>query len=496
MALSWRCLRIVLIAGFAGVLQLGSPVRAAAPNESTPQSFADLVAKVMPAVVNVSMTRNLPDTEQKVGRLPLGPPGSPLDEFFKRYQNPGRPNPGELPGNDEGNEHSLSAVGSGFIISPDGYVVTNNHVIDNADSIAVTLQDGTRLNAALIGKDTKTDLALLKITAEKPLPFVEFGNSTAAKVGDWVIAIGNPFGLGGTVSAGILSARGRDIHAGPFDDFLQINASINQGNSGGPTFNLDGKVIGINTAIYSPNGGSVGIGFAIPADLAQPVIEQLRAQGHVDRGWLGVQIQELTPELAESLSLEDQHGALISMVTPGSPAAKSGLRQGDVITGFGGHPVNSLKDLTRVVAGTKVNAVQSMDIWRSGKAQTISVTIGAAPEKPQLASAEGGDDDKPANAPTAYEVLGLQLAPLEAADRARLALSDKTGGVLVTGVKSDISPIHPGDVIVKVGDSAVKKPEDVKRQITAAQSAGHKSVLLLVNRHGNEQFVAMSIKAS
>ncbi len=327
------------VAGLSPALaQSGSPLAAQLP------SFAPLVKKVMPAVVNVSATlkpgagagEDTDNGDQGQDQSPdVGPdqgfPQSPFDEMLRRFfEQQGRPMPREQ------HEHTV-ALGSGFIIDPSGYIVTNNHVVQNADKVTVIFQDNSEHKAKIIGRDTKTDLALLKIDAPKPLPYVSWGNSDAEQVGDWVLAVGNPFGLGGSVSPGFVSARGRDIHAGPYDDFLQIDASINRGNSGGPTFNLDGQVVGINTAIYSPNGGSVGIGFAIPSSLAKPVIEQLREHGKVERGWLGVQIQQVTPEIAKSLGLPKQEGALVADVTPGGPAAKAGFKQGDVILSFNGH---------------------------------------------------------------------------------------------------------------------------------------------------------------
>ncbi|HUB97232.1 MAG TPA: Do family serine endopeptidase, partial [Stellaceae bacterium] len=343
-------------------------------------SFSPLVKRVLPAVVNVSVTMkndvnssddsiqgdDQGDQDQSGPGDQSGPnfPASPFDQFLRRFFQQG---PNGMPMPEQGQGVARMALGSGFIIDPQGYIVTNNHVVENADKVTVIFQDNSKHPAKIIGRDPKTDLALLKIDAPQPLPYVSWGDSDALKVGDWVLAVGNPFGLGGTVSSGIISARGRDIHAGPYDDFLQIDASINRGNSGGPTFNLQGQVVGINTAIYSPNGGSVGIGFAIPSDLAKPVIEQLEEHGKVARGWLGVQIQEVTPEIAKGLGLPKAEGALVADVTKDGPAEKVGIKQGDVIVGYDGHDIAKLRDLPLAVAETQVGQTASVKVWRNGQ---------------------------------------------------------------------------------------------------------------------------------
>src|SRR6185312_12813509 len=279
------------------------------------------------------------------------------------------------------------ALGSGFIVDPSGIVVTNNHVVAKSSKVEVVLQDNSKYPARILGRDPRTDIAVLKIKADKPLPYVSFGDSSAAQVGDWVVAVGNPFGLGGSVTTGIISARGRDIHSGQFDDFLQIDAPINRGNSGGPTFNLAGEVIGINTAIYSPNGGSVGIGFAVPSNVAKTVVKQLEKSGKVSRGWLGVQIQEVTPAIAASLGLKGDQGALVAVVTPKSPGAEAGLKQGDVILAFNGVPVKRLRDLPRLVAGVAPGSAASLTVWRNGQSSELHTNVGEAPENPRVASA-------------------------------------------------------------------------------------------------------------
>ncbi|MBI3451632.1 MAG: Do family serine endopeptidase, partial [Rhodospirillales bacterium] len=362
----------------------------AAEARSGPEGFSVLVAKVSPAVVNVSTTQKFETVAETMPPQFAFPPGSPFEEFSRRFfQTPGE---GDSNGDHDGTPRRATALGSGFIIDPAGYVVTNNHVIGQAEKITVTLQGGDKFDAALIGRDAKTDLALLKIKSDKPLPFVSFGDSAQAQVGDWVIAVGNPFGLGGTVTAGIISARGRDIQSGPFDDFLQIDAPINRGNSGGPTFNTDGQVIGINSAIYSPNGGSVGIGFAIPASLAKPIVEQLRTHGSIDRGWLGVQIQPVTDEIANGLGLAKAQGALVSSIRDDGPAAKSGLEQGDVIVAVNGETVTQFKDLPRLIAAIKAGEKVRLAVWRGGAETTVNVVIGKMPQD-EMAAAESDSPD-------------------------------------------------------------------------------------------------------
>jgi serine protease Do len=490
----------------AGWAQTASPAPLLQPQASGAAlpSFAPLVKKVLPAVVNISVTEraNAPDGEQDQdadadtpGGGPQGMPGSPFDEFLRKFfeqqgpghGNPMRPSPGI----------QRLALGSGFIIDPSGYVVTNGHVVSNADKVTVVLQDNSKHQAKVIGRDSKTDLALLKIEAKQPLPYVSWGDSNALQVGDWVLAVGNPFGLGGTVSSGIISARGRDIHSGPYDDFLQLDAAINRGNSGGPTFNLNGQVIGINTAIYSPNGGSVGIGFAIPAALAKPVIDQLRDHGKVDRGWLGVQIQEVTPEIAKSLSLPKPEGALVADVTKGSPAGKAGFKQGDVITSFNGHAIQKVRDLPIMVAQTPIGQKAKVEVWRSGRETSLDVAIGQMPDNPQVARNEqqGGDQQQgTSETPTA---LGLKLAPLNNETRKRAGVPKDVKGVVVTGVADD-SPlaelgIQPGDVIEQINQQPVTSPQQAEAKLKEAQAEKSKNLLLLVNRHGTNQYLALSM---
>jgi serine protease Do len=446
-----------------------------------PDGFGPLVNRVRPAVVNIATTQlQTGSSKNELPHTPDFPPGSPFGELFRNQ----RPN-GESTAPEK-----LHALGSGFIIDPAGYVVTNNHVIGNATDISITLQDGTILKGKLIGHDDKTDLALVKVDAGHPLPFVSFGNSDQAEVGDWVIAVGDPFGLGGSVTAGIISARGRDLHSGPYDDYLQLDASINRGNSGGPTFNLAGQVVGINTAIYSPNGGSVGIGFAIPSNAAQPVIAQLRASGHVDRGWLGVQIQPVTPDLANALGLKSTHGALVAAVQPDSPALKAGLKQGDVVLRYGDDAIESPRDLSRVVATTKAGTTQPIQVFRDGQVTTINTTIALSKDEPEKQAKGGQSESSPVQ-------LGLRLAPLDGKARESLDIPESIHGVVVVAVDPNgvaaEQGLKPGDVIERVDNRPVHDPADVATVVRNVEKSGRKSVALLINRQGTEQFVAVTV---
>ena len=465
------------------------------------QSFAPLVKKVSPAVVNISVTQSTAsDTmaeESDQGTSP-GFPNSPFDEFLRRFFDQQNPNGQrhvfpQMPG---GQSHRI-ALGSGFIIDASGYVVTNSHVVGNASKVEVTLQDDSKYPAKIIGRDPKTDIALLKIKADKPLPYVSFGDSSTAQVGDWVMAVGNPFGLGGTVTTGIISARGRDIHSGPFDDFLQIDAPINRGNSGGPTFNLDGQVIGINTAIYSPNGGSVGIGFAVPSNLAKTVVAQLEEHGKVSRGWLGVQIQEVTPAIAASLGLQSEHGALVAVVTPNSPGAKAGLKQGDVILSFDGKEVSRLHDLPRLVAETAPDSSAKMKIWRNGQPLDLQVTLGELPNNEEVASAAGEEGQNDA---ARTDALGMHLAALNSQLRRDLHAGKDVQGVVITqvdpGSVADEVGLSEGDILVAIDQQPVKTPQEAAAKLKEAAAAPKKTVLLLLNRRGVTQYVGMNLGAN
>ncbi len=469
--------------------------------QAVPQEgFADLVDKVKPAVVNIATQQQAAarrsDSDESQFQMPPELRGSPFEDFFRRFMEPPQ---GERRGGNgpESGPGTASALGSGFLIDPTGYVVTNNHVVQNASKIQVTLADGRKFDGTVIGRDDKTDLALLKVETREALPFVEWGNSDKARVGDWVLAVGNPFGLGGSVTAGIVSARGRDIQAGPFDDFLQVDAPINRGNSGGPLFDRNGGVIGVNTAIYSPNGGSIGIGFAIPASLAKPIIDELRTNGRVDRGWLGVSIQPVSKEIAESLGLKEEKGALVSTVQPDSPAAKAGVRQGDVIRSIDGKTVDQFRDVPRLVASAGPNKTAKLGVWRDGKDTTLDVRLGQMPND-QLASADR-DAPAPGNArqPTS-SVLGATLAPLTRQAKEQLGLEGDVKGAVIRNVergsKAAEAGLTAGDVIVRVGDKDVTSPSDVVNSVKAAEKAERKAVLLLINRKGvGERFVAVPV---
>jgi serine protease Do len=459
----------------------------AGAQQSITGGFADLVEQVTPAVVNISTrgkTLALHDTG--IPKFEFAP-GSDMEQLFKRFFHQHQHGLGTQ--DEPGAE--LRAQGSGFIIDPAGWVVTNNHVVDGAKEISVILNDGTHYPATIKGRDPKTDLALLKIDAGHPLPSVQLGDSDHARPGDWVLAIGNPFGLGGTVTTGIISARSRDIHSGPFDDYLQIDAAINQGNSGGPLFDTQGRVIGINTAIYSPNGGSVGIGFAIPSTLVKPVIAQLRQHGEVERGWLGVEIQSLSDELAQGLGMSDDKGALVAAVMPDSPAARAGVEVGDVIVDFDGKSVDKVKDLPWLVANTQADARVPVTVWRKGKRVTLDAVIGHMPDDQKVAAGDDTGDEQQAGR------LGLGLAELTPQAQQEYGVEDKVQGALVVQVRSE-SPaaragLRPGDIIRMVDRVEVHNPADVARQVEQATSAKRHSLLLLVHRDGHDAFMAVPL---
>lgn len=470
-----------LVMAVAALILFGS---GSAFARSGPDSFADLAEKVMPAVVNISASTTIDNNRRVMPQIPRGTPFDDLfDEFFKRR------------GQGEGMRPRRSnSLGSGFIIDSSGIVVTNNHVIGEANDITVILHDGTRLKAEIVGKDSKVDLAVLKVKSDKPLPAVSFGDSDKLRPGDWVIAIGNPFGLGSSVSAGIVSARGRDIGSGSYDDYIQTDAAINKGNSGGPLFNADGEVVGINTAILSPSGGSVGIGFAVPTSQAVPVVDQLRQFGETRRGWLGVRIQSVDEATAEALSLDKAKGALVAGVEDSGPAKPAGLEVGDVIIRFDGKDVKETRDLPRLVAATPVGKTVDVVVMRRGKELTKQVTLGRLEDGEKTLNGENGDGK-----PQALEALGLQLSSLNAGLRNQYSIKDDVKGVLITGINQDSSaaekPIRPGDVIVEVGQEAVSTPADVNKRIDALKKEGRKSILLLLsNGQGEVRFVALPLK--
>ncbi len=477
-----------IVTAIAAASQLSVPpatalaaVTPAQTNVDRPESFANLVKAVQPAVVNIATTARAEAAVIPEFRFPEG---SPFERYFRDFFGHGFPGQPEM-----GPGPKARALGSGFIIDPDGYVVTNNHVIDRAEEITITVNGGDHYPAKIIGRDPKTDLAVLKIDADRPLPYVEFGDSDTAQVGDWVIAVGNPFGLGGSVSAGIISARGRDIQSGPFDDYLQIDAPINRGNSGGPLFDRDGKVIGINTAIFSPSGGNVGIGFAIPSTMAKTIVEQLKESGQVQRGFLGVQIQEVTEEIAQSLDLDEAKGALIASVEPNGPAEEAGLKTGDLILEFNGQKVERLKDLPRLVAAAKAGEKAEVRVLRDGNERSVKVQVGRMPgdDMTAMKSPESKNSDQ--------AKLGVTLAPLTAEYRQRLRLPDDAEGVVIVDVERG-SPaaregLRAGDVIKRVGNKKVATPEEVIEALKG--QAKRKAVLLLISRQGNDRFIAVPL---
>jgi serine protease Do len=462
-----------------------------APARTAPDGFADLAERLLPAVVNISTTQTVKREGNNQQQMPQFPPGSPFEEFFKEFFD--RQQRRDAPA------RRATSLGSGFIIDPAGLVVTNNHVIADADEIAVILHDDTRLEAEVVGRDAKTDLALLRVKPTKPLPAVPFGDSDASRVGDWVVAIGNPFGLGGTVTAGIISARARNINAGPYDDFIQTDASINRGNSGGPMFNLKGEVIGINTAIFSPSGGSVGIGFAIPSKLAKPLVEQLKKFGRARRGWLGVRIQTVTDELAESLGLKSATGALVANVTEKGPAEKAKIDVGDVVLRFDGKVVEEMRHLPRIVAETEVGRTVDVVVWRQGKEVKLKVELGEFPEDEKVAARTGPAEPMEKDEKATTEALGLTVAKLTPQLRQRLNLPDDAEGVVVTDVaEGGIAAekgVRPGDLIRKIGpdQEKVETPGQVVAKVDAARKDKMKALLFLMEREGNPRFVAIPL---
>jgi serine protease Do len=457
-----------------------------------PENIADVDEKLIDAVVNIS-------TSQKVDSLatpmPQLPPGSPFEEFFEEFFKNRR---GQ--GGDDQTPRSprrVNSLGSGFIIDPSGVVVTNNHVISEADEITVILTDGTRLKADVIGRDQKTDLAVLRVKPTKPLTAVKFGDSDKIRLGEWVIAIGNPFSLGGSVTAGIVSARNRDINSGPYDNYIQTDAAINRGNSGGPLFNLEGEVIGVNTAIISPSGGSIGIGFAVPSKIVQAVVSQLQQYGEIRRGWLGVKIQQVTDEIAESLNLKPARGALVAGVDDKGPAKPAGIEAGDVIVKFDGKDIKEMRDLPRIVADTPVGRDVEVVIIRKGKEEKKTVKLGRLEDdKPVKASAKS--EPQPEK-PVVQKSLGLQLSAMTDEVRKKYKIKNSVKGVVITGVDSNSAAadkrLAAGATIVAIEQEQVKAPADVQRRVDSLKKAGKKTALLLVaTAEGDMLFVALPIE--
>lgn len=482
--------RRATVAAMAGVVGLALSVADMRPAVAQgPDSVPDLAESLLDAVVNISTAQNV--KAQRSVPLPQVPEGSPFQEFFDEFFN--RQN------RDNGRPRRVQSLGSGFVLAgDDGIIITNNHVIEGADEITVNFNDGSKLPAEVIGTDPKTDLAVLKVTPTKPLKSVSFGDSEKMRVGEWVMAIGNPFGLGGTVTTGIVSARNRDINSGPYDNYIQTDASINRGNSGGPLFNAAGEVIGINTAIISPSGGSIGIGFAIPSETATRVIAQLREYGETRRGWLGVRIQEVTDEIAESLGMDKAEGALVAGITEGGPAAAAGLEAGDVILDFNGEEVPTMRDLPRMVADTPVGKEVEVTVLRKGKEVMLTVTLGRLEEADGEATADGGSEkpgDKPAEMP---EVLGMTLSSLTDELREKFSIAEDVKGVVITEVEggsdAEEKRIRAGDVIVEVAQEPVSKPADVTARLKALEEDGRRlALLLLSNAQGEVRFIPLPI---
>jgi len=472
----------VLLVGLAIAMIGAGP---AAAQRNGPQTVAPLAEQLIEAVVNVSTSQSIRGPQGLP--LPSVPKNSPYDEYFGDFfENRGQSVPDRM----------VSSLGSGFVIDgKEGVIVTNNHVIDGAEEIQINLHDGTKLKAELIGKDTKTDIALLKVNTTKELKAVRFGSSGAIKVGDWVMAIGNPFGLGGSVTVGIISAKARNINSGPYDDYLQTDASINKGNSGGPLFNMDGEVVGVNTAIISPTGGSIGIGFSVPADTVLPVVEQLREFREVRRGWLGVKIQTVTGEIASALGVPENTGALVAAVTPDGPAAKGGLKPGDVIVTFDKESVATMRNLPRLVARAPIDQQVDVEVVRKGERKTLQVTVGRLSEEDE-ARAALGEEGKPGSAETV--VLGLKLSTLTDELRSKYGLGANVKGAIVDEVdpKSPAAAtIKPGDVIVQAANEPILDPEDFARQVATIKKGSRKTVMLEVeDAKGSHRFVSVPVE--
>src|SRR5512138_3170086 len=492
-----RRLRLMGIAiSFTAVSLLAS----APASARGPDGIADIAEKVIDSVVNISTSQTV-EAKGGGGReaVPQLPPGSPFeeffDDFFKNRRGGGSPKGGER----SETPRKTNSLGSGFIIDASGIVVTNNHVIADADEINVMITDGTKIKAELVGVDKKTDIAVLKFKPVKPVNAVKFGDSDKLRLGEWVIAIGNPFSLGGSVTAGIVSARNRDISQGPYDNYIQTDASINRGNSGGPLFNLEGEVVGVNTLIISPTGGSIGLGFAVPSKTVAGVVDQLRQFGELRRGWLGVRIQQVTDEIAESLNIKPARGALVAGVDDKGPAKPAGIEPGDVVVKFDGHDIKEPKDLSRIVADTAVGKEVDVVIIRKGKEESRKVTLGRLEDNEKVQQAAAKSKEDPAEKLVTQKALGLDLAALSKDLRTKYKIKESVKGVIVTGVdgNSDAAEkrLSAGDVIVEVAQEAVTNAADIKKRVDQLKKDGKKSVLLLVsNGEGELRFVALSVQ--
>ncbi|WOI55653.1 Do family serine endopeptidase [Palleronia sp. LCG004] len=465
-------------------LGIALAVTQAASAKATPETFAPLAEQISDSVVNITTSTTV---SSRTGPAPQIPEGSPFEDFFRDFMERG---PG---GEADPAPRSRAALGSGFVISEDGFIVTNNHVIQDADEINIEFYNGEQLPAEVIGTDPNTDIALLKVTSDAPLQPVPFGNSDEARVGDWVVAMGNPLGQGFSVSAGIVSARNRAL-SGTYDDYIQTDAAINRGNSGGPLFNMDGEVVGVNTAILSPNGGSIGIGFAMSSNVVTKVVDQLREFGETRRGWLGVSIQDVTDDIAESIGLENVSGALVTDV-PEGPAQEAGVEAGDVITGFNGNDVVDTRELVRRVGDAEVGTEVPVTVYRDGEEVELSVTLGRREEAQAIRTA-ATPEEVPQSDET--ELLGLTVSPLDEELREELGLSSGMDGLVITEVADDSEAfekgIRAGDVITEAGQEKIASASDLTARVEAAQEAGRKSILLLIRRDGNPRFVALPVE--
>ena len=451
--------------------------------QTRPESFADLADRVSPAVVNITTSTMV---ARGTGPGAIVPDGSPFEDFFREFQDR----------NGQGNRpRRSSALGSGFVISEDGYIVTNNHVIDGADEVIIEFFSGRELEAKVIGTDPKTDIALLKVESDEPLPFVPFGDSDTARVGDWVLAVGNPLGQGFSVSAGIVSQRNRALQ-GAYDDYIQTDAAINRGNSGGPLFNMEGAVVGVNTAILSPNGGSIGIGFSMASNVVTRVVDQLRDFGETRRGWLGVRIQDVTDDVAEAIGLEKTAGALVTDV-PEGPSKEGGMLAGDVIMSFDGVEVEDTRGLVRTVGNADVGKTVRVIVFREGKTQTLKITLGRR-EDAESTDAPMDDDAPEEGGVKEVEMMGLTLAPLTDELREQLELGSDANGLVVTDVNEEAEAfekgLRAGDILTEAGQQKVSSVADLEAQIAAAKEGGRKSLLLLVRRGGEPRFVALTLE--
>jgi serine protease Do len=459
-----------------------------------PENIAEVAERVIDAVVNISTSQKV---DTRMSGLPDLPPGSPMEEFFNEFFK----NHQDGQGDQDRPARRVNSLGSGFIIDSSGLVVTNNHVIADADEINVILNNGSKLTAELVGKDSKSDLAVLRVHPEKPLKAVKFGDSDKLRLGEWVIAIGNPFSLGGTVTAGIVSARNRDINSGPYDNYIQTDAAINRGSSGGPLFNLSGEVVGINTAIVSPSGGSIGIGFAVPSNSAVAVIDQLRQYGETRRGWLGVRIQQVTDDIAESLSIKPVRGALVAGVDDRGPAKPAGIEPGDVVVKFDGRDINEMHDLPRIVADTPIGKEVEVVVIRGGKEETHKVKVGRLEDGEKPAAADAKKGAAPDEKSVVQKTLGLELSSLSEDVRKKFKIRDNVNGVIVTKVDRSVAAappdkrLSPGDVIVEVQYQSVDNPADLQTRLDQLKAQGKKVAMLLVsNADGDTRFVALSLQ--